>query len=93
MNLVGTPFAAFGYFNLTSGLTNDIAPGTESDKFHFAQATEASVFTLFLTDANGDVAQVAEGVPEPSTWEMMILGFVGISAMTYRRRKSAAIAA
>ena len=26
-------------------------------------------------------------VPEPSTWAMMILGFVGIGAMTYRRRK------
>jgi PEP-CTERM motif len=29
------------------------------------------------------------GVPEPSTWAMMLLGFVGIGAMTYRRRKSA----
>jgi PEP-CTERM motif len=33
------------------------------------------------------------GVPEPSTWAMMILGFVGIGAMTYRRRKSAMLAA
>jgi hypothetical protein len=28
-------------------------------------------------------------VPEPSTWAMMILGFAGIGAMTYRRRKQA----
>jgi hypothetical protein len=28
-------------------------------------------------------------VPEPSTWAMMILGFAGIGAMTYRRHKSA----
>jgi hypothetical protein len=27
-------------------------------------------------------------VPEPSTWAMMILGFCGIGAVTYRRRKS-----
>jgi hypothetical protein len=27
-------------------------------------------------------------VPEPSTWAMMILGFVGIGAMTYRRRRA-----
>lgn len=33
------------------------------------------------------------GVPEPSTWAMMILGFVGIGAMTYRRRKSAVLTA
>jgi hypothetical protein len=32
-------------------------------------------------------------VPEPSTWAMMLLGFVGIGAMTYRRRTRAAIAA
>jgi PEP-CTERM motif len=32
-------------------------------------------------------------VPEPSTWAMIILGFVGIGAMTYRRRKSAMLAA
>jgi hypothetical protein len=32
-------------------------------------------------------------VPEPSTWAMMILGFVGIGAMTYRRRKSTMLAA
>ena len=32
-------------------------------------------------------------IPEPSTWAMMILGFAGIGAMTYRRRKSAMLAA
>jgi hypothetical protein len=35
--------------------------------------------------------QVA-AIPEPSTWAMMLLGFFGI-AMTYRRRKGAALAA
>ena len=32
-------------------------------------------------------------VPEPSTWAMMLLGFVGVGAMTYRRRKSAMLTA
>jgi hypothetical protein len=36
---------------------------------------------------------VTSGVPEASTWAMMMLGFVGIGAMTYRRRKGAALAA
>jgi hypothetical protein len=31
-----------------------------------------------------------EGVPEPSTWAMMILGFLGVGFMAYRRRNSAA---
>jgi hypothetical protein len=33
---------------------------------------------------------VIAAVPEPSTWAMMILGFCGIGAMTYRRRKQTA---
>jgi hypothetical protein len=32
-------------------------------------------------------------VPESSTWAMMLLGFAGVGAMTYRRRKSAMLAA
>lgn len=35
---------------------------------------------------NSDVFAVA-AVPEPSTWAMMLLGFAGVGAMTYRRRK------
>ena len=31
-------------------------------------------------------------VPEPSSWAMMILGFVGVGAMAYRRRKNGAAA-
>jgi PEP-CTERM motif len=30
--------------------------------------------------------QVGSGVPEPSTWAMMILGFAGVGFMAYRRR-------
>ena len=32
-------------------------------------------------------------VPEPSTWVMMILGFAGIGAITYRRRRSSMLVA
>jgi hypothetical protein len=88
-NLVGTPQAAFAYSNITSGLTNDIAPGTESDKFHF-NAAQASDFTLFLTDANGDTATITP-VPEPSTWAMLLLGFASIGFMAYRRKLKPAL--
>ena len=37
--------------------------------------------------------EIAAAVPEPSTWAMMVLGFAGIGAMTYRRRKSAMLVA
>lgn len=38
------------------------------------------------------VTQLAGGVPEPSTWAMMILGFAGVGFMAYRRKNSVALA-
>jgi hypothetical protein len=34
---------------------------------------------------------VTSGVPEPSTWAMMLIGFAGIGFMTYRRKKRMAL--
>jgi hypothetical protein len=43
-------------------------------------------------DAN--LVVIPSGVPEPSTWAMMILGFAGVGFMAYRRRnQGAALAA
>jgi hypothetical protein len=33
-----------------------------------------------------DDVTVTTGVPEPSTWAMMILGFMGVGFMAYRRK-------
>jgi hypothetical protein len=33
-----------------------------------------------------DTVSVASAVPESSTWAMMILGFMGIGFMAYRRK-------
>jgi hypothetical protein len=41
----------------------------------------AGVFTGTMTPV-----EVTTGVPEPSTWAMLILGFAGIGFMTYRRK-------
>jgi hypothetical protein len=52
-----------------------------------------------LADENGiegnilDNVVLASAVPEPSTWAMIILGFAGVGYMTYRRGKTAALAA
>jgi hypothetical protein len=40
---------------------------------------------------NGDVAAVT-GLPEPSTWAMMILGFAGIGFSAYRRKNKTTLA-
>jgi hypothetical protein len=39
-----------------------------------------------ILDGNG----VASAVPEPSTWAMMIFGFVGVGFMAYRRKSTSA---
>ncbi|PYJ69955.1 MAG: hypothetical protein DME75_10120 [Verrucomicrobia bacterium] len=36
---------------------------------------------------------VTSAVPEPSTWAMLILGFVGVGFIAYRRRNGATLAA
>jgi len=36
---------------------------------------------------------LADGVPEPSTWAMMILGFAGVGFMAYRRKSKPALVA
>jgi hypothetical protein len=33
------------------------------------------------------------GVPEPSTWAMLLIGFAGIGAMAYRRNKVSVLTA
>jgi hypothetical protein len=35
----------------------------------------------------------SSGVPEPSTWAMMILGFTGLGFMSYRRKSKPALEA
>jgi PEP-CTERM motif len=32
-----------------------------------------------------------DAVPEPSTWAMMVLGFLGVGFMAYRRRNQMAL--
>lgn len=47
--------------------------------------------TFVLKNIFGDVqgsVQITAAVPEASTWAMMILGFVGVAVLGYRRRRS-----
>jgi hypothetical protein len=65
--------------------------------FSFTPVVGKNTLDVQLTDTGPPTAFRIDGfasaVPEPSTWAMMILGFVGIGAMTYRRRKGAMLAA
>jgi hypothetical protein len=45
---------------------------------------------MLLPDGPNGPPPIAS-VPEPSTWAMMILGFLGVGALAYRQRKAAAV--
>jgi hypothetical protein len=74
-NPFSTMESAF-YIQTHGGFANDF----------FFGATAQSKYTLDLVANNGELATISGGVPEPSTWAMMILGFCGLGFMAYRRK-------
>jgi hypothetical protein len=44
----------------------------------------------FIDNGTATVAGFAPGVPEPSTWAMLLLGFAGLGFAGYRTRQKAA---
>lgn len=94
LTVFGPGSVTLGSVNYATGL--DPATGL-ADKGYlgFTSTTPISGFQFESTlggRLNTGLTNISVGsVPEPSTWAMMILGFAGIGAMTYRRRKVAAI--
>jgi hypothetical protein len=91
--------ATYGIMATTGTGTNEIVyligEDSNGSVFFHIQADPYSYVndygTFSATPSGGPFG--VDGVPEPSTWAMMILGFAGIGAMTYRRRKNAMLAA
>jgi hypothetical protein len=73
---------------MTSGAFNVLLAGLQAGDAYF------NVHTSVVPggEIRGFLHEVS-AVPEPSTWAMMLLGFAGIGALTYRRRKSAMLVA
>jgi streptogramin lyase len=92
---VNTNFGTVVEVDTTTDLQTVIATGGSRGDF----VTVDPNGTLLLTQTDSILrlspieGSFTGGVPEPSTWAMMILGFAGIGAMTYRRRKNAMLAA
>jgi hypothetical protein len=51
----------------------------------------AYVYTWGTGAHSGSLTINVGGVPEPSTWAMMLLGFCGLGYMAYRRRNTCAL--
>ena len=71
--------------NLTNGSINLETPGG------FFGLQEGSADISKIVFSNGDVAVrdlsiLTTAAPEPSTWAMMILGFLGVGFMAYRKK-------
>jgi hypothetical protein len=64
--------------------------GAVSDPGPFSM-TEQAIFTLtpFAQLVNRGQSEVKLAVPEPSTWGMMLLGFVGLGYAGFRKARSA----
>jgi hypothetical protein len=81
--------------NPTTGIGTEIASGGTRGDYVGLDGNNGS---LFLTQTNeiftlgcgaGCGFVGVSGVPEPSTWAMLILGFAGVGFMSYRRRSQA----
>jgi PEP-CTERM motif len=96
----GGPAVSFDLATITS-----VAHNTGADSLSFT-AVGTIDFTgfdptaaTFSLSAQGDdiksfsATVIAQAVPEPSTWALMLLGFAGIGFMGYRRRKLIPVAA
>ncbi len=78
------------------GLGFLLANGKDVDIFsEFSEGLMPSnIYTVEGTNSNGTASfTLVAAVPEPSTWAMMILGFVGLGFMTYRRKNTTALRA
>jgi hypothetical protein len=64
----------------TNGIFSFDIFSNPSDPMHVA------IFGLLVGNDPG-VLTISAAVPEPGTWAMMILGFLGLAMMTYRRRR------
>jgi hypothetical protein len=91
-NLRGAPTQAVQIS--IGGQTQTLTPtgGYSLQTLTFTNASGLVSFTdLGPSDQQGALIDdiVVTSVPEPATWAMMILGFAGVGAMAYRRRKGA----
>jgi fibro-slime domain-containing protein len=71
-----------------------LVAGTYSMEVFYADRHVTDAYAdLSVDNITTSVPSLTEGVPEPSTWAMLILGFAGIGYMAYRRKAKPALMA
>jgi len=90
-----TPLADVTSISLfNTSLTNIVASTTNGSGLHSVTLSEPDIFSIPMTYTLGvpftefgtiSVTNQVTAVPEPSTWAMLILGFMGIGFLAYRR--------
>jgi hypothetical protein len=97
-----TASASVSVDGLSGGVTHDTSTTTDLDWLTYTNtfvATSSSATLTFIETVgsnNGGVlidAVSVAGVPEASTWAMMLAGFAGLSLLGYRARRASALAA
>ena len=86
----------FAYYPTYPGDTEFFASYTVTttntlDSVLLATDKDAGFAPISFTTGTGSFAAAVTPVPEPSTWAMMIIGFLGLGFMAYRRRSQTAL--
>jgi hypothetical protein len=93
ISYTGTQLANVPGASLPGDGTPTITGSTSNGRFtfvdSFADITGISVSETMAVASNSfEIAQITTSVPEPSTWAMMGLGFVGLAFAGYRARRA-----
>jgi hypothetical protein len=87
---------ALTVLNTRQPIGNQLFTGTTAAPDFSALLTDSPIVDLYVqgTSMTGTLTVTAGGVPEPSMWVMMVIGFTGLGFAGYRAsHKSAAVAA
>lgn len=86
-----------GLHTLTGGFFSGTNPVVTLGTFSYPNGLYSYVFSYtgytspLGTPATGGFSGQISAVPEPATWALMILGFVGVGLVAYRRRSGASV--
>jgi hypothetical protein len=81
---LATPWTVFTIGTLDNGVA--VPVGAITLYLGFADANGFNGPPGFYNDNTGGLNVEIGGIPESSTWAMMILGFIGVGFMAYRRK-------